>query len=58
LSRVDNVREIRDRKQRADVGNYPFVNRTIRNWNQILDEDLGLSLLNLRVLETEFVKQL
>ena len=23
------------RKQRTDVGKYSFVNRTIRNWNQL-----------------------
>ena len=26
---------IRTRKQRTDVGKYSFVNRTIRNWNQL-----------------------
>ena len=35
LSRVDHVRKIRDRKQRADIGKYSFVNRTIKNWNQL-----------------------
>ena len=30
LSRVDHVWEIGDRKQRADIGNYSFVNRTIK----------------------------
>ena len=27
--------KIRTRKQRTDVGKYSFVNRTIRNWNQL-----------------------
>ena len=30
LSRVDHVWEIGDRKQRTDIGNYSFVNRTIK----------------------------
>jgi len=41
LSRVDHVRKIRDRKQRTDIGKYSFVNRTIRNWNQLPVEALG-----------------
>jgi hypothetical protein len=41
LSRVDRVRKIRDRKQRTDIGKYSFVNRTIKNWNQLPAEALG-----------------
>ena len=41
LSRVDHIRKIRDRKQRMDVGKYSFVNRTIKNWNQLSAEVLG-----------------
>jgi hypothetical protein len=41
LSRVDRVRKIRDRKHRTDIGKYSFVNRTIRNWNQLPAEALG-----------------
>jgi hypothetical protein len=41
VSRVDHVRKIRDRKQRKDMGKYPFVNRTITNWNQLPAETLG-----------------
>ena len=40
LSRVDNVRKIRDRKQRTDIGKYSFVNRNIKNWNQLPAEAL------------------
>jgi hypothetical protein len=43
-----------DREQRTDIGKYSFVNRTIRNWNQLPAEALWLSLLNLRFLETDF----
>jgi hypothetical protein len=35
MSRVDQVWEIRNRKHRTDIGKYSFVNRTIKNWNQI-----------------------
>jgi hypothetical protein len=41
LSWVDRVRRIRDRKQRMDIGKYSFVNRTIKNWNQLPAEALG-----------------
>jgi len=41
LCRVDHVREIRDRKQRTDIGKYSSVNRTIKNWNQLPAETLG-----------------
>ena len=41
LSRVDHVWKIRDRKQRTDIGKYSFVNRTIKNWNQLPAEALG-----------------
>ena len=41
LSRVDHVQKIRDRKQRPDIGKYSFVNRTIKNWNQLPAETLG-----------------
>jgi len=35
LSRVDHEWKIRRRRQRTDIGNYSFVNRTIHNWNQL-----------------------
>jgi len=41
LSRVDHIRKIRDRKKRRDIRKYSFVNRTIKNWNQIPAEALG-----------------
>jgi hypothetical protein len=41
LSRVDHVRKIRDRKQRTAIGKYSFVNRVIKNWNQLPAEALG-----------------
>ena len=44
LSRVDHVWKVRDRKQRTDIGKYSFVNRTIKNWNQLPVEGLGTFL--------------
>jgi hypothetical protein len=41
LSRVDYVRKIRDRKPRTDIVKYSFVNRAIKNWNQLPAAALG-----------------
>jgi hypothetical protein len=41
LSRVDHVKKIRDRKQRTNIGKYSFVNRIIKNWNQLPAEEFG-----------------
>jgi hypothetical protein len=41
LSRVDHVQKIRDRKQRTYIGKYCFINRTIKNWNQLPAKALG-----------------
>jgi len=41
LSRVDHERKIRNRRQSTDIGNYSFVNRTIRLWNRLPAEILG-----------------
>ena len=35
LGRGNHNWKIRIRKQKTDVGKYSFVNRTIRNWNQL-----------------------
>ena len=41
LSRADHIRKIRDMKQRTDIGKYSFVNRSIKNWNQLPADVLG-----------------
>ena len=40
MSRIDNIRKIRDRKQRMDIRKYSFVNRSIYNWKQFAAEAL------------------
>jgi len=49
LSRVDHGQKIRDRKQRTDIGNYSFVNRIIKNWNQLPSEALGTFPCKLKI---------
>jgi hypothetical protein len=41
LSSVDHNWKIRARKQRTDVGKYPFVNRNITDWNQLSEGEIG-----------------
>jgi len=41
LSRVDHKWKIRARNQRTDVGKYSFVNRTITDWNQLTEGEIG-----------------
>jgi hypothetical protein len=35
LSREDHNRKITNRKRRTDIGKYPFINKTIVNWNKL-----------------------
>jgi hypothetical protein len=42
LSSVDHNWKIRARKQRTDVGKYSFVNRTITDWNQLTEGEIGV----------------
>jgi hypothetical protein len=51
LRRVYHDRNIRNRKQKADIGKYYFVNRAIQLWNQLpVDalETTSFSLSNFR----------
>jgi len=41
LSSVDHKWKIGARKQRTDVGKYSFVNRTITDWNQLTEGEIG-----------------
>ena len=44
LCGVDRFRNIRDRKQRAVIGKCSFINKTIKNCNQLPAEAIGLSM--------------
>jgi len=55
LSRVDHIRKIRDRKQRTDIEKYSFVNRTIKNWNQLPAETLGTFLVNQKAFQPKLL---
>jgi hypothetical protein len=48
---------MRERKQETDIGKYSFVNRIIKNLNQ-LQKRWGLSLVNLTFLERDLGKHL
>jgi hypothetical protein len=41
LSRVDHEWNIRNRRQRMNIGKYSFVNRTIQLWNRLPAEIVG-----------------
>jgi len=41
LSKVDHHWKIRARKQRTDIGKYSFVNRSITDWNLLLEGATG-----------------
>jgi len=43
---TDHVRKIRDMKQITDMGKCSFLNRTIKNWNQVPPEALETFLFN------------
>jgi hypothetical protein len=53
LSRVDRNWKMRPRTQRTDVGKYCFVNRTITDWKQLTDGEIGLSAVIRIASETE-----
>jgi hypothetical protein len=57
LSRVDHVREIRDKKQRMDIGKYFFVNKTIKNWNQLPADVFGTFLCKPKIFRNRVRKQ-
>jgi hypothetical protein len=47
LSRADHNWKIRAKKQRTDVGKYSFVNRTITDWNQLSEGEIGAVTRNM-----------
>ena len=56
LSSADHVRKIRNREQKTDIGKYSFVNRTIKNWNQLPAEALGTSSCKPKIFRKRFRK--
>jgi hypothetical protein len=58
ITKKYHVRKIMDRKQRADIGKYSFVNRTIKNWNQLHAEALGTFPCKSKIFRTRVGKQL
>ena len=56
MSRVDYVWKIGDRKQRTDIGMYFFVNKTIKNRNQLLAEALGAFLCKPKIFRNRVRK--
>jgi hypothetical protein len=57
LTGVDHVWKTRDRKQRMDIGKYAFVNRTIKNWNQLPAEALRTFPCKPKIFRKELGKQ-
>jgi len=51
LSRVDYEKKIRNRRQRADIRKYSFVNRTIQDWRQLPADVLGTLPCKLNTLK-------
>jgi hypothetical protein len=56
LSRVDHHWKIRARKQRTDIGKYYFVNRSITDWNQLLERAIGTSHRKTHIFKTRVRK--
>jgi len=56
LSRVDQVRKIRDGKQRTEIGKYSFVNRAIKNWKQLPAEALGTFLCKPKIFKNRVME--
>jgi hypothetical protein len=56
LSRVDHYWKIRAGKQRTDIGKYPFVNRTITDWNKLPEGPIGTSHGKTHIFKTRVRK--
>jgi len=56
MCRDDHLGNNWDRKQRTDVGKYSFVNRTIKNWNQLTAEALGTFLCKFKIFRNRVRK--
>jgi len=56
LSRVDHYSKIKARKQRTDIGKYSFVNRSITDWNKLLEGAIGTSNGKTHIFKTRVKK--
>jgi hypothetical protein len=56
LSRVDNDNEIRNRKQRRDVGKCSFLNWTLQLWIQLFAHALGALSTKPNILREKVIK--
>jgi len=56
LIRLDHVRKIRERKQRTDIRKFSFVNKTIKNWNQLPAEALRTFLCKPKIFRNRVRK--
>ena len=56
LSSVDHYWKIRARKQRTDIGKYPFVNRTFTDWNKLPEGATGTSHGKTHIFKTRVRK--
>jgi hypothetical protein len=56
LSRVDHYWKIRVRKQRTDIGEYSFVNRSITDWNKLPQGAIGTFQDTMHIFKTRVRK--
>jgi len=56
LSRDDYDRKIRARKNRTDIGEYSFVNRTIKLWNQLPTDALAAFSCSSHIFKNRVMK--
>jgi hypothetical protein len=55
-SRVDHCWKMKSRKIRTDVGKFFFVNRTIADWNWLLEGAIGTSLVKTHIFRKRVKK--
>jgi hypothetical protein len=56
LSRVDHYWKIRAKKQRKVIGKYSYVNRSITDWSQLPQGEIGTSHGETHVFKTRVRK--
>jgi hypothetical protein len=56
VSRIDHYCKIKSRIQRRDIGKYPFVNRSITDWNKLPEGAIGTSNGKMHIWKTRVRK--